>query len=226
MKIKIIICMLSIFGFTYLQGILGWDCAFAQNSSPLTLDEIITRVEQRYEVSGFMAHFVQESTIKAMEITDVASGRVFVKRPRMMRWEYDKPEKQIIVTDGKKLWIYRPEDNQVVVGQAPSFFGDGKGAGFLADIKIIRSKFSISFPKQNDDRYYTLRLLPVQEEIELSEIYLSISKRTFKVDKIVTYNPYGDETRIDLINSRFDQVPDDALFTFDIPEGVDVLNLE
>jgi outer membrane lipoprotein carrier protein len=226
MKIKIIICLLSIFGFTYLQGIFGWDCTFAQNSSPLTLDEIINRVEQRYEVSGFMAHFVQESTIKAMEITDVASGRVFVKRPRMMRWEYDKPEKQIIVTDGKKLWIYRPEDNQVMVGQAPSFFGDGKGAGFLADIKVIRSKFSISLPKQNDDRYYTLRLLPLQEEIDLSEIYLSVSKRTFKVDKIVTYNPYGDETRIDLINSRFDQVPDAALFTFDIPEGVDVLNLE
>jgi outer membrane lipoprotein carrier protein len=173
-----------------------------------------------------MAHFVQESTIKAMEITDVASGRVYVRRPRMMRWEYDRPEKQIIVTDGKKLWIYRPEDNQVVVGQAPSFFGDGKGAGFLADIKIIRSKFRISFPKQNDDRYYTLRLLPVQEEIGLSEIYLSVSKRTFKVDKIVTYNPYGDETRIDLINSRFDQVPDAALFTFHMPEGVDVLNME
>ena len=50
MKIKIIICLLSIFGFTYLQGIFGWDCTFAQNSSPLTLDEIINRVEQRYEV--------------------------------------------------------------------------------------------------------------------------------------------------------------------------------
>jgi outer membrane lipoprotein carrier protein len=226
MKIKLIITILSIFSLTHLQGVFGLNCTYAQSSSPLTLDEIINRVEQRYEISGFMAHFVQESTIKAMEITDVASGRVFVKRPRMMRWEYDKPEKQIIITNGKKLWIYRPEDNQVMVGQAPSFFGDGKGAGFLADIKIIRRKFSISLPKQNDDRYYTLRLVPMQEEIEISEIYLSVSKRTFKVDKIVTHNLYGDETRIDLINSRFDQIPDPSLFTFEIPHGVDVLTLE
>jgi len=26
----------------------------------------------------------------------------------MMRWEYEKPERQVIITDGKKLWIFRP----------------------------------------------------------------------------------------------------------------------
>ncbi len=226
MKIKFLVCILTAFSFTHLLTVYGRDCALGQNSPPLPLNEIIKRVEQKYDVSGFTAYFFQESTIKAMEITDVASGKIFVKRPGMMRWEYDKPDKQIIITNGKELWIYRPGDNQVMIGQAPSFFGDGKGAGFLADIKIIRRKFSINFAKQNDERYYTLKLIPLQETMEVSEIYLSVSKQTFKVDKIVTYNLYGDETRIDLINPRFDQIPDGSLFTFTIPEGVDVLTLE
>jgi outer membrane lipoprotein carrier protein len=77
----------------------------------LALDEILNRVENRYAVAGFSARFEQVSTIPAMDITETASGRIFVKRPGMMRWEYEKPDLQTVITDGKTLWIYRPEDN-------------------------------------------------------------------------------------------------------------------
>jgi outer membrane lipoprotein carrier protein len=192
----------------------------------LSLDKIIAKVEDIYDVPGFSAQFVQESTVKAMEITDVASGKIFVKRPGMMRWVYEKPYNQIIITNGKKLWIYKPDDNQVMLGKAPAFFGDGKGAGFLADIKILRHKFNITLPEQADNRYFLLKLVPIEQSFELAQIYLSVSRTTFKVSKIVTYNSYGDENRIDLINPRFDILPAENLFTFSIPEGVDVLELE
>jgi outer membrane lipoprotein carrier protein len=104
----------------------------------LTLEQILDRVEKRYTDKSFKAEFAQESTLKAMDITDFASGKIFVRYPGMMRWEYEKPEKQIIVTDGHKLWIYRPADNQVTTGSAPAFFGDGTGASCLSDIKLIR----------------------------------------------------------------------------------------
>ena len=48
---------------------------------------------------------------------------------------------------------------------------------------------------------------------------LYVSKATYMVQRVITYNTYGDETLIDLVNSRFDQVPDLSLFTFTIPEG-------
>lgn len=227
MKIRIILTFALVFAFSLLQNSLRPQTAAAQNPKDQpSLHEIIRNVEKRYEVPGFTANFVQVSTIKAMEISDFASGNIFVKRPGMMRWEYEKPQKQLIITNGDKLWIYKPEDNQVMLGQAPSFFGDGKGAGFLADIKILRRKFKISFAKQKDDRYFILTLVPLEDTIELAEILLSVSKSTYTVDKIVTYNSYGDENRIDLIDSRFDVSPDDSLFTFTIPEGVDILQLE
>ena len=73
---------------------------------------------------------------------------------------------------------------------------------------------------------YALKLRPVEETPGISEIYLYVSKTTFNVKRVVTLNPYGDKTSIDLINSRFDQIPDDNLFTFEIPEGTDVLTLD
>lgn len=198
----------------------------AAHGSKPTLSQIIDRIENQYDVPGFTASFFQLSTIKAMDISDEATGKVFVKRPGKMRWEYEKPERQVIITNGQRLWVYRPEDNQVMLGKSPAFFSDGKGAGFLADIKVLRRKFKITQAKSDDKRLYALKLQPVESSADISEIYLYVSKQTYEVKRVVTYNVYGDENRIDLINSLFDRIPDDALFTFSIPEGVDVLTLD
>jgi outer membrane lipoprotein-sorting protein len=57
-------------------------------------------------------------------------------------------------------------------------------------------------------------------------IGLMISKQTFNVLQVTTLNLYGDETRIDLINSAFGVDLDDTMFSFKIPEGVDVLQID
>ncbi|MEE8552783.1 MAG: outer membrane lipoprotein carrier protein LolA [Desulfobacterales bacterium] len=192
----------------------------------LTLDDIVRRIENRYDVSGFSADFFQASTIKAMEITDTASGKAFFKQPGRMRWEYEMPDRQIIISDSKTLWIYRPDDNQVMIGDAPSFFGDGKGACFLSDMKLIRQKFSIILEKKEDYGYHVLKLLPKEKTFDVSVIYLSVSAMTFDVFRIVTYNSYGDETRIALSNIQFKLNLDDSMFSFQIPKGVEVLQLD
>ncbi len=115
-------------------------CIDASHPLNLSLNEIMDGIENRYAATGFLANFSQESTIKAMDITDTASGNLFVKAPGMMRWEYEKPNRQLIITDGKRLWVYRQDDNQVMVGTSPYFFGNGKGGGFLSDMKIDKGK--------------------------------------------------------------------------------------
>jgi outer membrane lipoprotein carrier protein len=194
--------------------------------SHLSLDQILEGMEKRYANSSFSAKFLQESTIKAMEITDFASGKLYVRHPGKMRWEYEKPDKQIIITDGFKLWIYRPEDNQVMTSAAPEFFRDGKGASFLSDIKLIRQQFDIILSNSEKKIFHELKLIPRKKTIDVSDIRLSVSKDTFTVVRVVTYNFHGDETRIELLNSKFNVEMDDGLFSFEIPEGVDVLRID
>ena len=192
----------------------------------LTLNEIMDKVEKKYDVVDFSSYFIQESTMKAMDITDVASGSIFVKRPGMMRWEYDKPDRQTIITDGKNLWVYKPDDNQVMIGKAPSFFGEGKGAGFLSDMKLIREKFTVYFEKEKSDHDYVIKLLPKQQTVGIAKIYLAISKTTFKIKKIITQNEYDDENVIELVNSKFNLNLDESLFSFIVPEGTDVIRMD
>jgi outer membrane lipoprotein carrier protein len=192
----------------------------------LSLDKIITRVEKHYSVSGFSAQFSQTSIIKAMDIADTASGTAIFKRPGKMRWEYETPERQMIITDGITLWVFRPDDNQVMIGKAPSFFKGGKGFSFLSDMKEIRQKFNINLENEAPKGFYVLQLLPREKAYDVVQIRLTISKTTFDVVEIVTYNAYGDETRFDFSNIQFKQKIDDSLFQFNIPKDVEVLNLD
>ena len=192
----------------------------------LSVDEILERVEKIYTASRFSASFIQTSTIKAMEITDSASGKLYVQYPGKMKWEYLKPESQIIVTDGLQLWMYRPEDNQVMLGKASTFFSEGKGAGFLSDIRLLRKDFNITLEDIRFGDYYNLKLVPLETNWDIAFVHLLVSKTTFHIAQVFTHNAYDDVTRIEIVDPQFNESFDDAFFTFKIPQGVDVLRLD
>ena len=226
-RISFLVFMSLFFGGQVaLASDLSSKTASATDASLLSLDEVMYKVEKHYSVSGFTADFSQTSSIKAMEITDSASGRAFFKRSGKMRWEYETPDRQIIITDGKTLWVFRPEDNQVMIGKAPSFFKGGKGFSFLSDMKVIKEKFDMVLEKETKEGFFVLKLLPREKTYDIVEIYLWISRNTFDVVRILTYNSYGDETRIVFNNIQLKQNLDDSLFGFEISEGIEVLNLD
>jgi outer membrane lipoprotein carrier protein len=225
MRVSVHTCTIRILALTF--SLLVAATGFSQETTPtLSVDQILSGIEKAYSGRGFSAAFDQEATIKAMQITDTAEGQLFVRRPGMMRWEYTAPEPQIIITDGANLWVYRPLDKQVMTGKAPAFFGDGKGAGFLADIRQVRKGFVVEQEKSEMAGEYRLRLIPRQQTPDVTAVHLTISADTFIISDVVTVNAYGDETWIKLKDYRFDQDFDSEVFSFDIPPGTDVLKLD
>jgi outer membrane lipoprotein carrier protein len=222
------IAMGRYFRMMFLIGLMlsGWEGFVHAQSDATGLDNILKGIEKRYAGKGFSAVFFQESMLKAMQISDTAEGRLTVKKPGKMRWEYILPDPQTIITDGKSMWIHRPADNQVMVGKAPEFFGGGKGAGFLSDIRQIRKSFRIKQQTAENPDYLRLLLTPMKPTPDIAKIILSVEKTTYQVDQVVTYNAYGDETKITLSNYQFGKEPKDKLFTLDIPDGTDVVEID
>ncbi len=201
--------------------------AFAAGEPPsLSVDEILKKVEIRYASQGFSARFFQTSVISSMDITETASGTVTIKRPGMMRWVYEVPQKQVIVTDGKTLWLHRPADNQVSIGSAPTFFGGGKGAGFLSNVQEIRKSFQVTLEKITAGREYVLKLVPIQKTYDIEYVYLHIDGDSFDIVEAATINSYKDETRIELSHIQLNLEIDDAEFQFEIPKGAEVVRLD
>ena len=54
-----------------------------------------------------------------------------------MRWEYEEPEKNYFISNGKTLWNYTPEDNSVMIGKQTSNFD------FLTDMQELKKKFNV-----------------------------------------------------------------------------------
>ncbi|MCD9048133.1 outer membrane lipoprotein chaperone LolA [Luteimonas sp. MHLX1A] len=48
-------------------------------------------------------------------VKESSSGRVALSAPRLFRWEYVKPYPQLIVADGRRVWVFDPDLEQVTV---------------------------------------------------------------------------------------------------------------
>ena len=142
-----------------------------------------------------------------------------------MRWEYEVPEKQTIITDGQRLLISRPELNQVMQGNAPDYLADGKGASFLSDIRQLQERFSVIMDKSGPEPYYILNLLPINPIPDVSYIVLHVSKKGFEVLGFITKNLFGDETKIEFSNFKFNLELSNDLFEFKVPQGADVIQM-
>jgi outer membrane lipoprotein carrier protein len=66
-------------------------------------------------LKGLDGRFSQQVFDTNGKLKESSSGRVALSAPRLFRWEYVKPYPQLIVADGRKVWVYDPDLEQVTV---------------------------------------------------------------------------------------------------------------
>ena len=64
-------------------------------------------------LKGLDGQFTQQVFDANGKLKESSSGRVALSAPRLFRWEYVKPYAQLIVADGKRVWVYDPDLQQV-----------------------------------------------------------------------------------------------------------------
>jgi outer membrane lipoprotein carrier protein len=208
----------------FFIGIGGFHPKDARADTPET-QEILDRMEKKYTGNDFSADFHQISTLTALEITETASGKVFFSHPGKMRWEYLVPTQHQIISDGTTLWIYRPNENQVVRGNAHAFFSSGAGGAFLSNISLVRQKYTALIEKNAADTdHITLILEPKKESPDIQSIHIRILKKNDHIVQVITHNPYGDTTTLDFWNIIFKKI-DLSVFEFTTPDGVDLIEM-
>ena len=76
-------------------------------------DRSIERLESRYRNAKTMeAQFLERYYENGKQVRAEA-GRAYFQRPGKMRWDYESPEKNTFVVDGKLVWFYSPTDHTV-----------------------------------------------------------------------------------------------------------------
>ena len=197
----------------------------AQTASAVSVDEVLTKIESRYSLGGFSADFSQTTTIKSLNMTDQASGKMWIQRPNKIRWEYLTLELQTIISNGTTVWIYRPADKQVFQGNSEVLFRKGKGGMFLSNPKLIREHYTFSLEDTSSPNRYVLKLIPKEKDQDISLIRITVDKDTYNIIRLTTTTPSGEQTTIDMSNISFAANKDPKLFQFRIPQDVQVIQL-
>src|SRR5215471_18651412 len=73
---------------------------------------IVSLLEARYRARTLQATFLETYSENGRTVR-AESGTVYFRRPGKMRWEYEAPEKDLFLVDGKTAWFYVPADHTV-----------------------------------------------------------------------------------------------------------------
>ncbi|MCG8551671.1 MAG: outer membrane lipoprotein carrier protein LolA [Desulfobacterales bacterium] len=186
--------------------------------------KIVSGIEAKYANKSFSADFEQATRLTALDVTEIAKGKAWFSHPGKMKWTYQSPDHHEIITNGKKLWIYRPENNQVMIGNAAPFFQSGSGGAFLADIHKIREAFTIE-PGKSGENASQLELTPKKKTPELAKIRIIVDLPGYEIPVVETENIYGDTTKFIFTNIRFGSF-DEQIFKLTPPPGAEIIEID
>ncbi|MFQ5827538.1 MAG: outer membrane lipoprotein chaperone LolA [Candidatus Methylomirabilia bacterium] len=202
---------------------------FPSLASALTLDGVVARLESTYaRITTLRAEFVQSAFNKSFGQTIEAEGVVYLKKPGRMRWEYQTPSPQQIVSDGTSIWVYTPELNQVNVGDAPRALA-GPAGSFLAGLGRVREEFTVRFlnPLKVDQAGNPLiDLRPKVPTAVLTRLILSVDREQYLVRKAVLYDQFDNTVTMQFTEIGVNPTLGDELFVFTPPPGVAVVPLD
>jgi len=171
------------------------------------------------EMKTARASFAQTVVDRNGRRLQQSSGTMALSRPGKFRWEYEKPNKQLIVGDGVRIWVYDEDLKQVTVKKMDAALGSTPAALLTGNNEI--------------ERAYTLVAQPSTDGLEWLEATPKASESTFVSVKMAfdanalarmeLKDHFGHVTTI--VFNKFERnasLPHE-LFVFKPPSGTDVV---
>lgn len=218
------------------------------------LRDVINALEGPFQGSGagqvhdVRADFFQESRIAALDRSQRGRGTVaFLFEPgdsrrapvAMFNWQYQEPNDQEIVSDGRTMWVYLPENRQVIESDLTlaNRGGSVNPVTFLAGLGNLSRDFFITYaiPNTDSEGNYVLELRPKQSSQLIRNLLIVVDRaaaqaRASAADRVyfpilstTVTDPSDNQTIIEFSNIRVNRGLSRADFRFMQPPGVEVV---
>ena len=188
-------------------------------------DAVVDSLQKNYDATvDFTADFHQETEVKTLNRRLKAWGKLSFKRPGKMLWRYEEPKGQFVLADGKYLYFFQPEQNQIIKSSLKNAFRSDVPLSFLLGIGNLKKDFNATL-KATDEKQYTLRLEPKNDKGGFSEVLLGVGKPSYDILWVSVRDATGNLTTINFSAMRKAVGLKDSLFNLQIPEGADVVEL-
>jgi outer membrane lipoprotein carrier protein len=188
-------------------------------------EAIVDRLQRNYDTtSDFTANFQQETEVKTLNRSLKSSGKLTYQRPGKMLWRYDTPKDQFVLADGKHLYFYQPEQNQIIKSPLQEAFRTDIPLSFLLGLGNLKKDFNATL-KSTEESQHILRLEPKADAGGYGDIHMGVSRATADILWVSVRDGAGNLTTIRFTDMRKGVGVSDALFKLEIPKGADVVEL-
>lgn len=213
----------------------------------VSLDTVVAALQAPFlssaaknRIRDFQAEFTQEAYLSSLDQVQTASGRVTVQlavnptENARFRWEYLQPDPQLIVSDGRTVWVYMPDNHQVIESPFPEEeqTGTDNPLAFLTDLGHLDRQFDISWdePRRSPAGDYRLLLKPRRPSAYLEQLVLEVDPAVvagrigFPLRAATLLGTADNRTTVRFSEPLVNQGPKPTLFRFTPPAGTEVLH--
>jgi outer membrane lipoprotein carrier protein len=208
---------------------------------------LAAKLEARYHGNHTLAATFLERYSENGRVVRSEAGVAYFRRPGKMRWEYETPEKNLFLVDGKNAWFYVPADHTVTRAPAKQstdwrtplalLAGEMKLSRVCARVELtsdekpvtpgnsvlycpLRGEESNPHPSSADPSANSQATGPEQS------VYLEVVPATGELARVLVREKGGIEVEFKFTAWRFDPPLPDSFFRFDVPPGVAIVNAE
>jgi len=155
---------------------------------------------------------------KGRKVQEV-DGTMQLQRPNKFRWDYNKPYEQQIISDGKQVFLYDTELQQVTIRDLSKALGSSPAA-MLAGGEAVEKSFILKNAIRKDGLTWVLAL-PKDKDSGFERVLLGF--KTEKLRKMEMVDSFNHTTLITFDEVERNPTLQDATFLFTTPKGVDVV---
>jgi len=186
-----------------------------ENSSPANvLDSFLDGLQT------YSAAFEQEIYDDTGKLLEKSDGVFYMRRPGMFHWAYYDPYSQMLISDGVNLWIYDEDLDQVIIKNIANQIGNSPAAILGGNVNI--NDFYVVIRLDSDDDLDWLELTPRDIDSEYKTIQLGFKDN--QLLKMVLLDNLGQKNVITFLDTKRNPSLNLELFTFEPPQGVDVID--
>ncbi len=185
------------------------------------MKRVLDHLQKHYhDTNSFTANFNEEiATVGAPKRQ--RQGTVSFRKPGRMRWEFETPEKQTIVSDGETLYSYDPDLNQVVETPLKQALKSSSATSFLLGIGNINRDFKAAFASPPTPTGQVDLILDAKTGGYKIEV--GLDPKTYDLTKLTLTDQLGDVTKIDFTDIHDNVELPDSIFAFKVPPGADIV---
>lgn len=186
-------------------------------ASETALADFLQRVKS---LQSMDAEFDQATRDNSGKVLQAMSGSLLVAKPGKMRWQTAAPYEQLVVADGKLVWTYDMDLEQVTIRDMDQRIQETPALLLTGSAEDVEKSFVVAEEKTTSDRVF--QLVP-KDPSQLFES-LEFHYQGEKLARMMIFDAAGQVTEISFRNVQLNQPMDKHAFVFDVPEGVDVID--